>query len=283
MVVCEKSLLVAVLAAVTSVGCAKPDACKPGQTAPALRSTRSPVAGQHIHAHAHNDYEHAHPLHDAVENRFYSAEADLWIIGGELRVGHWPWDTKGTLDALYLDPLQELVNRRGSVHGDGESFTLWLDLKDGGAELRKALHQMLERYSMLTVYNGDDVQRGPVTVVLTGDSASKAAFVKENNPRRACRDSNDYSPDDPASDGAWLYYALDWADWMTWDGVGEMPHQDRDQVACIVQNAHATGRKVRFYGAPDNERVWGAMLELGMDFINTDRLPELNGFLDVQP
>ena len=38
-------------------------------------------------AHAHNDYEHARPLHDALEHGFWSVEADIYLVDGELFQG----------------------------------------------------------------------------------------------------------------------------------------------------------------------------------------------------
>src|SRR3954451_5006734 len=65
-------------------------------------------------AHAHNDYEHARPLFDALDNGFTSVEADVYPVGGDLLVGH---DEKAlrstrTLEGLYLNPLAELVRRK---------------------------------------------------------------------------------------------------------------------------------------------------------------------------
>jgi len=39
-------------------------------------------------AHAHNDYEHPRPLLMPLDQGFCSVEADVWLTGGELRVGH---------------------------------------------------------------------------------------------------------------------------------------------------------------------------------------------------
>lgn len=33
-------------------------------------------------AHAHNDYEHTRPLHDALDHSFTSVEADVWLVDG---------------------------------------------------------------------------------------------------------------------------------------------------------------------------------------------------------
>ena len=44
-------------------------------------------------AHAHNDYEHTHPLADALEQGFCSIEADIHLVNGKLLVAH---DLKAT-------------------------------------------------------------------------------------------------------------------------------------------------------------------------------------------
>ena len=57
-------------------------------------------------AHAHNDYEHARPLAEALERGFCSVEADVWLVAGKLLVAHDLKDAKPqrTLESLYLDP-----------------------------------------------------------------------------------------------------------------------------------------------------------------------------------
>src|SRR5437660_742306 len=62
-------------------------------------------------AHAHNDYEHPRPLFDALDHRFGSVEADVFLVDGRLLVAHDPTelDPTRTLEALYLDPLAERV------------------------------------------------------------------------------------------------------------------------------------------------------------------------------
>jgi len=61
-----------------------------------------------VNAHAHNDYEHARPLLDALDRGFCSVEADVWLVDGQLLVAHDRGKAKPgrTLQALYLDPLR---------------------------------------------------------------------------------------------------------------------------------------------------------------------------------
>jgi hypothetical protein len=46
-----------------------------------------------------------------------------------------------------------------------------------------------------------------------------------------------------------------------------------------VARAHPQGRRVRFWGAPDNETFWRAMRTADVDLINTDNLAGLEKFL----
>jgi hypothetical protein len=240
----------------------------------------APVAGAGLqpYAHAHNDADHPRPLLDALERRFYSVEADLWFDGGRLRVGHLPWDDRGTLKALYLDPLAERVREKGSVHGDGLPFTLWIDLKDNPPGLVEALHALLDQYEMLVTFTDVGVGDGAVTAVLTGDRAAKERFV-QRNPRRAARDSNDWNPEDPGADAAWRYYALDWQTFVGWNGDGALPDEARDRLGCLASGARRLGRQLRFYGLPDREEAWGALVDFGVPFIHTDRLDALTAYL----
>ncbi len=63
------------------------------------------------HAHAHNDYAHRRPLLDALAHGFTSVEADVFLVKGELLVGHTWLDLRPgrTLEKLYLAPLARRV------------------------------------------------------------------------------------------------------------------------------------------------------------------------------
>lgn len=265
-------------------GCARSVVCGPNQAAPlASPATRLPGVGHHHRAHAHNDYEHPHPLADALAERFYSVEADIWYDGGRLKVAHSAWEDKGTLKDLYLDPLQALVSARGSVQGDGVPFVLWVDLKENHPDLPRILNELLSAYPMLTRYSDTQAIEGAVTVVLTGNREAKAAVTAGPGTRWATRDSNDFSLNAPPADPAWGYYALDWRTYIGWNGEGTAGDEDRRRLGCIMENARALGRRVRFWGAPERPEVWSLALEYGVDFINTDKLAELNAFLEQAP
>ncbi|MFM9079001.1 MAG: hypothetical protein ACKOTE_02495, partial [Opitutaceae bacterium] len=109
-------------------------------------------------AHAHNDYEHARPLHDALARGFGSVEADIWLVDGALLVAH---DRKAlrperTLQALYLDPLRERARTLGGrVQPGRDGFTLLVDVKSAAGPTYAALHTVLAGYAeLLTEFRG---------------------------------------------------------------------------------------------------------------------------------
>lgn len=88
-------------------------------------------------AHAHNDYYHKRPLLDALDHGFCSVEADVFLVDGELLVGHDRREltAERSLRKLYLDPLRRRVKENGGrVYREPGEFTLLVDFKTNGVE-----------------------------------------------------------------------------------------------------------------------------------------------------
>ena len=241
------------------------------------------AAAQVSEGHSHNDYLQTTPLFDALANRFYSVEADVWRRDGELKLSHLGIEFVGGLRELYLEPLQHLVNRLGSVYGDGKRFILWIELKENDPLLVQDLQKMLSRYPMLTRFNDRTVIPGPVTVVLTGVDSAKRAYVSLFSDRYACRDSQDFSYRDPPLDNRWCWYTLSWADYFSWDGNGVMPKDQLRDLRRVVAAVHATGKKLRIYDAPDTPAIWQSEYDAGVDLIGTDSVQKFGSWHDLQP
>jgi hypothetical protein len=220
-------------------------------------------------AHAHNDYYNEMPLRTALEHRFYSVEADVEWRDGRAVVAHYVWEDFGDFAELYTDRIAEVVRARGSVYGDGHVFTLWVDFKSDEDGLADVVHDALAAHDdVFTSWEDDDVlNERPVVAVLTG-AGVKERYV-ERSLRYAIRDSNDFSPDDPDADARWGYYALNYGNYV--DGPGGDPAA---VASGIIDDAHAMGRQVRFYGAPDDEASWQLQLDAGADFVGTDRVAD---------
>jgi hypothetical protein len=232
-------------------------------------------------AHAHNDYEHAHPLLDALSFGFCSVEADVHLVNGELLVAHdlSRAEPGRTLQALYLEPLRERVRANaGHVYPNGPEFTLLVDLKTDWQATYPVLRTVLQQYKeVLTRFPSGTKETNAITVILTGNR-SKEMFAGEPI-RLAALDGSltDLDGGEPANLIPWI--SGNWRGTFHWNGLGAMPASEKDELKRIVTKAHHAGRRVRFWGSPDQSVFWRELLDAGVDLINTDDLAGLHAFL----
>jgi hypothetical protein len=236
-------------------------------------------------AHAHNDFEHRHPLFDALARGFSSVEADVWFAHGQLLVAHHYWSVSPsrTLGSLYLEPLRRRVaDNQGSVYrGSPASLQLLIDVKSGAEDTYLAIHAELARYaSMLTRFEHGAIHRGAVTAIISGD-CPRELMATQALRFAAC----DGRIEDLGTPRVSLLPLISdrWSSLFDWEGNGPMPSAQRTKLLHITHTAHARGQKVRFWATPEAPRaqaaVWSELLAAQVDFINTDALDALRGFL----
>lgn len=232
-------------------------------------------------AHAHNDYEHARPLLDALDQGFCSVEADIYLVDGKLLVAHERSQVKPerTLQALYLDPIRDRVRaHQGRVHPGEPHFNLLIDLKTEAEPTYLRLREVLAGYrEMLTEFRPDRTTTNAVTVILSGNRPFK---LMEAEPERlAALDGR--LPDLETNPNPHLVPLVsdNWRNFFTWNGTDVMPSEERIKLRVLVAKAHAQGRRIRFWAAADRVEVWEAQAKAGVDFINTDKLAELASYL----
>jgi hypothetical protein len=234
-----------------------------------------------VRAHAHNDYEHARPLFDALDRGYCGVEADIWLVNGSLLVAHNAKDVKPdrTLEKLYLDPLRERVQRNGGrVYRGGPPIVLLVDVKSEAAATYQALHRVLEKYAdILTTFRGTAVDPKAITVIVSGNRARDVMLAQP--VRFAAEDgrSGDVNLNPPATLVPWI--SENWQKLFTWKWEGTMPATERAALTDFVAKAHAQGRKVRFWNTPDRPDAWALLTEAGVDIIGTDDLGGLADFL----
>ncbi|MFF8913150.1 phosphatidylinositol-specific phospholipase C/glycerophosphodiester phosphodiesterase family protein [Streptomyces sp. NPDC015032] len=239
-------------------------------------------------AHAHNDYLHTRPLHDALAHGFTSVEADIFLVDGELLVAHeaTDLDPTRTLASLYLDPLLARVRaHHGTVHpGYREPVQLLIDIKTEGEAAYLELDRQLRRYrEMLTAYHHGRTRPGAITSVVSGDRAARGPMEAQRT-RYAFYDGR---PDDLGTAATASFIPLisdSWSDNFSWLGAGPFPVAERDKLRSLVATAHRSGQRVRFWATPDaagpeREAVWAELLAAGVDHLNTDDLAGLERFL----
>lgn len=232
-------------------------------------------------AHAHNDYWHARPLVDALEQGFASVEADVFLVDGKLLVGH---DTtellpERTLSALYLEPLRKRVREHdGSVFGDGTTVTLLVDFKSDAEPTYEALAKELANYAeMLSTVEDGRRERGAVEVVVSGNRPIQ--LMAEQATRQAAIDGRLSELGGDASVELVPLVSESWRNHFQWDGRGEMPAAEREKLRDIAEVVHRGGRRLRFWATPETEACWEELREARVDLIGTDDLAGLGAFL----
>lgn len=234
-------------------------------------------------AHAHNDYEHSRPLYDALAQGFTSIEADVYLVDGEIYVYHDLPKTVSpnrTLRKLYLDPLKQHIEKNGGqvYPGYDVTFFLMIDIKKNGLAVYEVLQKQLQDYqSILTTYQDKQKTEGAVTIFLSGDrpiqtllKASERVMALDGRPKDIGKGiSSDHMP----------VISTNYKQFFTWNGTGEMPIKEWQKLRMLTANVHAEGKRIRFWGSPDNPAVWAKLLRAQVDFINTDDLVGLRRFL----
>ncbi|MFI1469400.1 phosphatidylinositol-specific phospholipase C/glycerophosphodiester phosphodiesterase family protein [Streptomyces wuyuanensis] len=268
----------AVATSVPAQAAAPPAGARPGGTRPLRR------------AHAHNDYLHTRPLHDALDHGFTSVEADVFLVDGELLVAHEPaqLDPARTLERLYLEPLLARVRaNHGSVYrGHHRPVQLLVDIKNDGVNTYRELHRRLAACRpILTTYAHGRVRPAAVTAVVSGDRAARAP-MEAQRVRHAFYDGrlDDLAAPAPAPASFIPLVSGNWTQSFTWQGDGPFPEAERARLNSIVSTAHSRGQRVRFWATPDapgaaRDAVWRELLAARVDHINTDDLAGLRRFL----
>jgi hypothetical protein len=245
----------------------------------AVKATHSPKPL--IQAHSHNDYEHARPLFDALDLGFCNVEADIYLVDGKLLVGHDWKDLRPdrTLERLYLEPLHDRFRQnRGKIYREGTPFTLLVDIKAGAEAVYPVLDRVLRKYrGMLTSFTAHSTRTGAVTVVLSGDRPFR---LVEQQKRRWCGLDGrlkDLQTNPSAHLVPWV--SDTWLENFSWRGAGEIPKADWEKLRGVVAQAHAQGRRLRFWATGNDPRGWKVLQDAGVDILGADDLVGLHRFL----
>lgn len=120
-------------------------------------------------AYAHNDYQNERPLLEAVDRGLRGVEVDLFLIDGQLHVGHDRGEARrrgATLESMYLLPLRKIIERCGTPTNDGRSFLLAIELKESSRNAHDSLVAVLQRHP--TLFKSAAGKNPPIEVVLVG-------------------------------------------------------------------------------------------------------------------
>jgi hypothetical protein len=243
------------------------------QTAPAV-----PIA------HAHNDYEHNRPLHDALKAGFASVEADVYLVNNQLLVAHDRHDTnpERSLESLYLAPLRQHFSQIPSTSAQ-KTFWLMIDVKSDPISTYKKIHSVLKSYPDLIAKIHESPQQHrephhpPMRIVISGNRAKQE--ILDTLPLIAGIDGRLTDLQTELSPQAMPWISDNWRSHFTWRGESEFPPQERTKLRKFVKQAHEKGRLLRFWATPDSPKFWDELLNANVDLINADDLKGLNTHL----
>lgn len=240
--------------------------------------------------HSHNDYERDRALYSALSAGCISVEADIWVQGTKLVVGHTnPGSNGPTFTNLYVAPLKKLLDERGAIFPShpAQSLSLLVDFKNTGADTDRAWDALIAELAplrsagYLSHWDGTAFVESAVTVVASGNaikdlssstpSPIAKALSESSNPSRAVFVDAVIHKDMARFDASNAYFAS--AKWS--DGVpGGLPI--RGEAKEKLDEAHAKGFKVRYWEIPGRER-WQEIVDGGVDRLNVDDLEDVAG------
>lgn len=229
-------------------------------------------------AHSHNDYEQELPFWQAYYANFGSIEADVFLVNGKLWVAHTEKELSPdrTLESLYLDNISKQIKlNKGNIYSDpGKKLQLLIDVKQDYKATLSTLVTTLKKYPEITGNPG-------VKIVITGDRPQPGDF--KNYPDYLFFDGDldkSYTSDELKRVGL---FSADLQGLVKWNGKGIPRDEETENIKKAVAAAHAQQKPVRFYGAPDFPNAWLNFIDLGVDYINTDHIPDLKKFLNTIP
>ncbi len=230
-------------------------------------------------AHSHTDYEQTIPFWKAYDQQFGSMEADVVARDGTLYVARDPAGVTPTrtLEALYITPIVEKIRaNKGKLYADAEYGLQWvIDLKTPAAVALPLLIRSLQAYP--AVFGPG----GPVQVVVSGPVPAPDQLA--DYPHWIQFDGRPevtYTPDQLARIGL---MSQDFTTYTRWNGKGLIVKKERERLQQVIQQVHQQGKKIRFWATPDNVNTWKALMNLGVDYINTDQVAGLGQFLRQRP
>lgn len=230
-------------------------------------------------AHAHNDYAQKRPLLGALEQGFGSIEADVFLVNGELLVGHDrpELSPERTLKKMYLEPLAAQVEANGgTVYGKKGELILLVDIKADGAAVYEQLKKDLTPYhSILTKFDDKGLKSRAITVILSGD---RPVEVLRAEPKRWA--FIDGRPENIGQDpNLFPLISEDFTKLFKYRGSQKMPESESQKLSEMVTRTKAAGQKLRFWAAYDSRDMWSELFRHKVDLIGTDRQADLGSFL----
>ncbi len=228
-------------------------------------------------AHSHNDYERPGAFTLAHGAGFGSVEADIHLKNGILYVAHddVDIDQHKTLESVYLQPLDKVLKQnKGRVYADKKKgLQLLVDIKTEAQSTLDALIVLLKKYPSI-------ISNKNINIVISGNRPLPSAYA--TYPSFIWFDGR---PSEQYTDAAGKKLGLisdNYFKYASWNGTGDITEKEKQALKTVIDKAHNMGKPFRFWATPDTPASWKLFMELGVDFINTDKVVELANFINKQ-
>jgi hypothetical protein len=205
--------------------------------------------------HGHNDYEQANPLSDSLDAGCTSIGVDVFLVSGELRIGHTLAETVPgrTLTSEYLDHPRL-----------GELDQLMVDMKSDPSYTREQLFTAI----VAAVETHPATSGGSLPVIVSG--ARPAWNTTVPHPAWVQFDGAMTVLDLMAPASAVPIISQSWP-----FGSGALTTDQQRVLGNLSARAFEHGKQLRFWATPDNAPTWHQLWRAGVDWVGAD---DLSGF-----
>lgn len=225
--------------------------------------------------HAHNDYQKPEPLTNALRNKVFSVEADIYLSGNRLLVAHDKNElpTAGTLDSLYLRPIINLFRQhKGTISEDNKyAPVLMVDIKENGEAVIAALIKLLSAHRDVFDHT---VNTKAVQVVLSGDRGISSKW--SSYPSYIFFDGRPYE----IYDSVTLQHVAFISD--SYLNYNRPADSINATIKRLAEKVHSIKKLLRLWAIPDTPGSWDHLLQLGVDIINTDKVAECRNYYSTK-
>ena len=238
-----------------------------------LIATGYPLAAQ-PRIHAHNDYQQAEPLTNALRNKVFSIEADVYPGNSGLLVAHNKEDIRAshTLDSQYLQPIIRLFKKYHGRISKSKTYSpvLMIDSKESGAAVITKLIKETAAYP--SVFNRS-VNAMAVQLVISGDRGAVSTWA--SYPSNIFFDGRPYEVYDSVTLQRVAFFSDTYYMYVT-------ASDSSSRIQQLVTKVHGMGKLLRLWAIPDNAAAWLRLQQLGVDIINTDKVAECRDYFSTK-
>ncbi len=225
--------------------------------------------------HSHNDYEQPEPLTNALRNKVFSIEADVYLVGDRLLVAHDRKDLPDakTLDSLYLQPIINLFRQHGGTISADSNYTttLMIDIKDSGIAVITELIKLLSPHRS---FFDRSINAKAVQVVISGDRGSVFKWI--SYPFFIFFDGRPKEVYDNATLQRVAFISDSYFNYIN------PPESSNSRIEQLVKKVHGMGKLLRLWAIPDYPASWLRLQRLGIDIINTDKVVECRDYFSTR-